>query len=129
MSIRYKKIDGEPVSIAWYRILKRARRKGVRFIVRDGHRSLAEQTILRRLYEAGKGALAAIPSPFAPHIRTGRLDHALDIGPDPASVQRLIRYLNSRGLRARLTVPGEWWHIEADPNRLKALARRIARRI
>lgn len=128
MAIRYKDFDGEPVSIAWHRVLTRARQKGVKFTIRDGHRTMAEQAFLRRLYLAGRGALAAVPSIFAPHIRTGRPDHALDVGPDPASVQRLIRFLNSRGLQARLTVPGEWWHVEANPNRLVAFARRIARR-
>jgi hypothetical protein len=128
MAVRYKNFDGKPVSAAWHRVLTRARKKGVRFSVTSGHRTLAEQQRLYDLWRAGKGNLAAFPSNNAPHIRTGRPDHAIDFGPDPQSVQRLLKYLNSRALGGRLTVPGEWWHVEVKANVLVDLARRIGRR-
>lgn len=126
MAIRYKNFDGKPVSVAWHRVLTRARKKGIKFSVTSGHRTFAEQARLRRLFEQGRGPLAAIPSRNAPHIRSGRPDHAIDFGPDPESVRRLLRFLNSRALGGRLTVPGEWWHVEVQAGRLVNLARRIA---
>lgn len=134
MAIRYKKFDGELVSVAWHRVLTRARQKGVRFSVTDGHRTFAEQQALFDQNMVRPGVpkpgrpLTAVPSRNAPHIRTGRPDHAIDFGPDPRAVQRLLHYLNSRALRGRLTVPGEWWHVEVQANRLVDLARRILRR-
>jgi hypothetical protein len=128
MAVRYKNFDGKPVSVAWHRVLTRARENGVDFKVTSGHRTFAEQRRLYDLWRAGKGNLAAFPSHSAPHIRTGRPDHAIDFGPDPAAVQRLIKYLNRRRLGSRLTVPGEWWHVEVQNSRLVELARRILAR-
>jgi hypothetical protein len=135
MAVRYKRFDGKPVSVAWYRVLTRARQKGVQFSVTSGHRTLTEQQALfsQNMVRAGVPKpgrpLTAVPSRTAPHIRTGRPDHAIDFGPDPQSVLRLMKFLNSRALGGRLTVPGEWWHVEVRANRLVELARRIAARL
>jgi LAS superfamily LD-carboxypeptidase LdcB len=128
--VRYRLFDGKPVSIAWHRVLTRARKKGVKFTVTSGHRTFVQQRYLYEGWRAGRPGfnLAAKPSHSAPHIRTGRPDHAIDFGPDPESVQRLLKFLNSRALRGRLTVPGEWWHVEVEPGRLTNLARRILAR-
>lgn len=128
MAVRYKNFDGKPVSVAWHRVLTRARANGVNFSVTSGHRTITEQDLLYRRYKRGQGPVAAYPSNNAPHIRTGRPDHAIDFGPDPASVQRLLKYLNHRALLGKLTVPGEWWHVEVQSNRLVDLARRIQAR-
>jgi hypothetical protein len=136
MAIRYKEFDGKKVSIAWYRVLKRMRKHGVPFRVNSGHRTLREQAALFRQnmqFVGGRWVpkpgrpLTAFPSPFAPHIRLGRADHAIDFGTTPSMVDRVQRYLNSRGLKARETVAGEWWHVEVDRGRLVNLARRILR--
>lgn len=126
---RYKTFDGKPVSVAWHRVLTRARKKGVDFSVTSGHRTLKEQAYLysgwiRRLPGFN---LAAFPSPNAPHIRVGRADHAIDFGPDPESVNKLVWWLNQNGreLGARFTVSGEWWHVEVRQDRLRRLAHRI----
>lgn len=128
MSVRYKNFDGKPVSIAWHRVLTRARKNGVRFSITSGHRTFAEQRALYDLWKSGRGNLAAVPSNDAPHIRTGRSDHAIDFGPDPQAVRGLLHYLNSRALGGRLTVPGEWWHVEVKNGKLVELARRIQAR-
>lgn len=132
MRVRYKTFDGKPVSVAWHRVLTRARQKGIRFSVTSGHRTLREQAYLyqgwiRRLPGFN---LAAFPSPNAPHIRVGRADHAIDFGPDPEAVRELVAYLNRHGreLGARFTVAGEWWHVEVRQDRLRRLAARIQRR-
>ena len=123
--IRYKNFDGKQVSVAWHRVLTKMRQNGVPFTVVSGHRTMAEQWRLYRLWKAGRGNLAAFPSPTAPHIRTGRADHAIDFGRSDTEVNRVQRYLDSRGLKARETVIGEWWHVEVDGAALKDLARRI----
>jgi hypothetical protein len=130
MAVRYKTFDGKPVSVAWHRVLTRARANGVRFTVTSGHRTFTQQQYLYDGWKARRPGfnLAAFPSHSAPHIRTGRPDHAIDFGPDPQAVQRLLKYLNSRALGGRLTVPGEWWHVEVNNGRLVELARRIQAR-
>jgi hypothetical protein len=136
LAVRYKRFDGKPVSVAWHRVLTRARNKGVRFRLNSGHRTFAEQQALFDQNMVAPGVpkpgrpLTAVPSHAAPHIRTGRADHALDVGPDPASAQNLARWLNARGrlLGARFTVPGEWWHIEVRLSALGRLAQRILER-
>lgn len=125
MAVRYRRLDGELLSVAWYRVLVRARKNGVPFSITDGKRTMYQQLVLWRLWKAGRGNLAAFPSPTAPHIRVGRADHAIDFGPNARAVDRVVHYLNSRGLRARRPVPGEWWHVEVDGRALKNLARRI----
>lgn len=110
MPVQYRSIDGELVSSQWYTVLRDLRAAGVRFTVTEGKRTFARQRQLRQLYLNGRGALAAIPSHNAPHIRTGRFDHANDFG-NAAGVMYALR---RRGIRCALTVPGERWHVEAN---------------
>lgn len=114
MAVTYRRFDGERVSDLWYPLLRDARAAGVTFVVRDGQRTFAEQRYLRRGWDLRLPgfALAAKPSHTAPHIRTGRRDHALDIGSSPAHVQRLRQWAKAQGVTLTLTVRGEWWHIE-----------------
>jgi hypothetical protein len=130
--------DGHRVSEAWFHVLTAARRDGVHFVLNSGQRTMAEQQHLYGLYRAGKGNLAAKPSPTAPHIRVGRQDHALDVRWDDGGRERLQRWLRSKGVETALTVPGEPWHVEAistaallaagerlRPPRFTALERRL----
>ncbi|ADB50160.1 glycoside hydrolase family protein [Conexibacter woesei] len=121
--------DGHRVSDDWFDVLSGARRAGVAFRLNSGRRTFAEQQRLYDLWRAGVGALAAVPSHTAPHIRTGRQDHALDIdqfaGVGTAGVRAWLR---GEGLATTLTVPGEGWHVEADSaTALQRVARRLAR--
>lgn len=119
MAVRYVPIDGERVSAEWLVVLLAMRRDGVRFNVNEGHRTLARQTYFWNLYRSGRGNLAAYPSPNAPHIRSGRIDHAIDFWNDSA----VMGWLSREGLQPRRTVRGESWHIEVPAVRLRQYAR------
>lgn len=116
MAVRYVPIDNESVSQEWYSVLKAMRADGVRFNVNEGHRTMARQWYFWRLYKSGRGNLAAYPSPWAPHIRTGRIDHAIDFSNDVA----VFTWLSRKGLNPRRTVRGESWHIEVSAAELRA---------
>jgi len=115
-------IDNERVSAEWLAVLKDMRAAGVTFNVNEGHRTFARQLELYRLYRSGRGNLAAYPSPWAPHIRTGRIDHAIDFSNDSA----VFAWLQRAGLRPVRTVRGESWHIEVPADRLRAYKPRLA---
>lgn len=119
MQVRYLPIDGELVSEQWFVVLRDMRADGVDFNVNEGHRTMARQWYFWNLYQSGQGNLAAYPSANAPHIRTGRLDHAIDFGNDAAVFAWLARH----GLRPARTVSGESWHIECPVDALVAYAR------
>lgn len=122
MTVTYKPIDGEHVSKEWLSVLSDMRADGVRFNVNEGHRTMARQWYFWRLYRSGAGAIAAFPSPFAPHIRTGRIDHAIDFSNDPA----VFAWLQAHGLNP--TRPVRWpngsvresWHIEVSASALRS---------
>jgi murein L,D-transpeptidase YcbB/YkuD len=119
MTVVYKPIDGELVSAEWYAVLTKMRSEGVQFHVNEGHRTMARQAQLYALYRAGRGALAAVPSPYAPHIRTGRIDHAIDFNGAAGVIAWLHR---NGGSSAYLAVPGESWHVEVSAAQLRSMA-------
>lgn len=112
MGIAYVPIDGEVVSVPWFRILDAARRSGQwQGRVNEGHRTMARQQWLydhRGRADLGIGSIVARPSPNAPHIRVGRLDHAVDV----TDSQGLINFAARHGIRLERTVSGESWHLE-----------------
>lgn len=114
--VKYMQMDGRAVSQEWYSVLKAMRADGVAFHVNQGHRTIAEQWYFWNLYRSGRGNLAAYPSPFAPHVRTGRIDHAIDFGNDYA----VFHWLQNHGLQPARTVRGESWHIECPAKLLRA---------
>lgn len=106
-----QRFDGNRVSNEHYYVLRAAREVGdVEFRLNDGNRTLGEQ---RYLY-THQPPLAAFPSPWAPHIRVGRSDHALDIDQWVGDGVRAFVAWCKRvlGLAWAWTVPGEGWHIE-----------------
>lgn len=125
-----RSFDGQRVSEDWFSVLTAVRRGGVAFRLNSGRRTFAEQQRLHDLWRAGVGALAAVPSHAAPHIRTGREDHALDVDMHVGAGTAGVRaWLSAHGLATSLTVPGEGWHVEADSAaELHAAARRLGRR-
>lgn len=109
--------DREKVSRVWAVVL-RDMRKDIWFDLNEGHRTLARQTQLvaeKGVWSPSNPTGAARPSPTAPHIRTGRFDHALDVDNDVG----VFSWLSRKGLQPARTVPGESWHIEC-PARLLA---------
>lgn len=126
MSGVYQTYAGRRVSRPWLIVLRAADQAGVRFNVTSGHRTFAEQTALYRLYRQGRGNLAAAPAHTAPHIRTGRIDHAIDVNALDGGADRLVSWLRRQGVRATKPVRGEAWHIEAPAADLERLAGRLA---
>jgi GH24 family phage-related lysozyme (muramidase) len=126
--------DGRRVSGPWKRILTEARAHGVRFLLTSGRRTLAEQTSLfhqnmqlvrgRWVQRPGR-PLTAFPSPTAPHIRTGRPDHALDVNALDGGENRLQHWLANHDVISTNPVPGEPWHLEAPAGDLRRLSDRI----
>lgn len=125
MGVVYLPIDGEAVSREWHVVLVDMRRDGVRFNVNEGKRSLSRQQYFWNCGPSGccccnNCNLAARPSPFAPHIRVGRIDHAIDFSND----SEVFAWLKRAGLQPARTVRGESWHIEVPASRLRAYARK-----
>lgn len=132
MAVKYVDYYGHLVSQEWDIVLRAADRAKVKFHLNSGHRTMAEQ---RKLFNQNMRMvhgqwvprpgrpLTAIPSPTAPHIRIGRIDHALDI--DAPGVDKFIKFCAKHGLKLRKTVPGEAWHVEADANQLAVVARKL----
>jgi hypothetical protein len=110
------------LSTQWAAVLRRADNT-VDFTINSGHRTFAQQQALYDQNMIAPGVpkpnhpLTAVPSHSAPHIRTDRPDHALDVNSRDGGEQRLQNWLNShRGVRARgravNTVTNEAWHLE-----------------
>lgn len=128
--------NGKKVSKVWHRILTEADRQRVGFTVTSGHRTEDEQRALfnqnmhrvngRWVPKPGR-PLTAWPSPTAPHIRTGRPDHALDVNSRDGGEARLERWIESQGAHIEWmnTVPGEPWHGEVSREDLMRLYRKF----
>ena len=120
--VEYLMIDGEMVSKELHAVLTDMRRDVV-FTVLEGKRTMARQRYFRMCYETQScngGNLAAKPSPWAPHIRVGRIDHAIDFSNDGA----VFRWLANNGLNPVRTVRGESWHIEVTSANLRAYVKK-----
>jgi GH24 family phage-related lysozyme (muramidase) len=124
MAVTYRKMyfdsdDREMVSNQWFVLLYNIHKHAdIEFNVNEGHRTMARQAELvaeKGLWHPTRNRTgAAAPSSTAPHIRTGRPDHAIDVDGAPALIQAAAR----RGVTLRRTVPGEPWHLEADTAQL-----------
>lgn len=130
MTVRYRQFDDERVSEEWGVVLDAAVRAGV--IVpgdlNDGNRTMAEQRArvdAQGVWSPANPHGAALPSPTAPHIRTGRFDHAIDVENLNGAAGRLAAWLRKQGARAAFTVPGEPWHIEVPAADLAKLAEQL----
>jgi hypothetical protein len=126
-AIEYRRWDEDDrVSAQWHDVLAAARRDGVAFVVTDGHRTLAEQADRFAVFQRDGHPVAARPSATAPHIRTGRPDHAIDVNALDGGAARLAAWLRRKGAGATFPVPREPWHIEVPRADLERLARRVS---
>ena len=135
MAAHYVRFAKVRVSGRWNVVLRRARKAGVRFRVNSGHRTMREQMRLFRQnmqFVGGRWVprpgkpLTAFPNPFAPHIRSGRAAHALDVDMFYGDgVQGLVAWLRKHGAHPKFTVPGEGWHIELSARDLRMLWRKF----
>lgn len=128
------RIDGHRVSPEWHDVLSAARADHVQFVLNSGQRTMSEQLALYVQNMSGGRPrpgrpLTARPTPWAPHIRVGRPDHALDVSTLDGGETDLQRWLERRGATVTNPVPGEPWHLEIpqpDLLRLAADARAVA---
>lgn len=125
MAVPYRKLyfesaDHEKVSNQWFVLLYNIHTyTDIDFEVTEGHRTMERQQELvdqQGVWSPTNQHGAARPSATAPHIRTGRPDHAIDVG---RGADALIYAASRRGVTLRRTVPGEPWHLEADKAQLE----------
>jgi hypothetical protein len=128
MAVTYRPFRGKTVSREWAIVLAAAADEGVRFTLNSGHRTMAEQQHLvdtQGLWSTSNPHGAAAPSATAPHIRTGRADHALDVDHVDGSADRLAAWLRSKGTHPGFPVSTENWHLELPGHELGRLARQL----
>jgi hypothetical protein len=88
----------------------------------EGRRTMPEQWHFWR----NQPPPAAFPSPFAPHIKRGQPNHAIDA--DDGPVDRLAAFYSGQGVPVAFNVGGEPWHMDCLSGiKLVAAARRIRR--
>lgn len=120
--VKYRKLyfnsrDHEMVSEQWFTLLYNLHRAHVHFNVNEGHRTKGRQQELideKGLWSPSNPRGAAAVSDNAPHIRTGRHDHAIDFD----GADAVIRAAGRRGVTVRRTISTEPWHLEADASEL-----------
>lgn len=125
MEVTYVALRGKTVSREWAAVLTAAARE-VAFSLDSGHRTMAEQQALYNHFLAVGSPLAARPSANAPHIRLGRIDHAIDVNSLDGGAKRLAIWLHGKGAHPTFPVPGEAWHIEVPAAELATLARTLS---
>jgi hypothetical protein len=122
------RFDGRKVSTSWDIVLTHARRMGVRFELDSGRRTMTEQWALWRNYRKYGRPVAAFPNPNAPHIRTGRQAHAIDVNSLDGGETRLEHFLRKEGLHPTNPVRDESWHLEVPESSLRRYAQKVRAR-
>jgi hypothetical protein len=95
----------------------------VDFGINEARRDYARQQYFFGCFQCqccNNGNLAARPSPFAPHIRSGRIDHAIDF----ANPDGVVVWLARHGLQPSRPVRGENWHVEVPASKLREFAKK-----
>jgi hypothetical protein len=125
MSVTYVGLRGKTVSREWAAVLTAAAHD-VAFMLDSGHRTMDEQQRLYGEYLRVGRPLAARPAANAPHIRLGRIDHAIDVNALDGGAARLAAWLRRKGAQVAFPVPGEPWHVEVPAADLSRLAAQYA---
>lgn len=134
MAVKYKRLefksrDNELVSMPWFVLLFMIDRRKVSFNVNEGHRTKARQQELINqygLYDAVHNPTGAAPvSDNAPHIRTGRFDHAVDFD----NAIAVILEARKLGVVLNRPITTEDWHVEADAEDLMLFYKKNRRRV
>jgi hypothetical protein len=106
--------NGKRVSWPHKVILDDLERRGILKFINSGQRTMAEQTKLwleKGQYHPIKNPDgAAFPNPFAPHIKKGKLNHAIDI--NDGTSDRVAAAYRDLGVPAVFNVSTEPWHID-----------------
>lgn len=132
MAATYFPYSGCQVSGQWRTVLRAADRAQVGFSLNSGHRTFEQQqelydAYLRYLNGGPWAPKAAKPSHDAPHIWTGRPNHAIDVTSVDGGESRLQRFLESQGVWVDVinNVAGEPWHMFVPAEDLARLARKL----
>jgi hypothetical protein len=129
MTVIYRPFRGKSVSREWAVVLNAAAEAGVSFQLNSGHRTMAEQQRLVDQLGVFNAVTnphgAARPSATAPHIRVGRIDHALDVDDNDGSADRLAAWLRGKGAHPAFPIGSEPWHLELPADELRALSRTL----
>lgn len=124
---------GKPMSRQWHRLLLDVHAKHhVRAEVDSAHRTMSEQLALVRqkgVWSSSNPHGAAFPTLWAPHIRVGRADHAIDFNDNSGNRADVQHAAAQLGVTLTQTVPGEPWHLEANRRQLRRYAKRRAKEI
>lgn len=110
----YISADREEASLPWYVLLVKMFEKGDIGNVNEAKRTRARQEELVRqkgVWSPSNPFGAARYSPQAPHIREGRVDHAIDVNTSGAFITRAAKL----GIRLYRAVSTEEWHLEVHP--------------
>lgn len=109
----------------WY-ICSEAVRKGIITPqdLNEGKRTMLEQWWFYR----NQPPLAAFPSPWAPHIKKGFNNHAIDCNSLNNAVKRLADFYKSLGIPVAFNVAGEAWHMDVLSHwKVRKAAKKIKR--
>lgn len=98
------------LSNAQYTICTEAIRRGIiePEDLNENQRTMAEQWA----FWNNQPPLAAFPSPFAPHIKKGFSNQAVDANSFNGASARLEKFYRSLGIPVAHNVPGEAWHMD-----------------
>jgi hypothetical protein len=88
----------------------------------ENKRTMAEQWHFWR----NQPPLAAFPSPRAPHIKSGKVNQAMDGNTHNGAIRRLADFYRSLDISVAFNVPGESWHMDVLSSRA---VRRAAKKI
>lgn len=111
-------INGTRVSWPHYVILKEAEKRNIinNDDPNEGRRTMGEQWGFYRIYLRDGKPKAAFPTPWAPHIKVGRTNHALDVDA-PHPNEALAAFYRSLGVPVVHNVAGEPWHMDFPDER------------
>lgn len=131
MPVHYVKLefasrDHEHVSRQWFYLLRDLHEDGVQFNVNEGHRTMKRQRVLVRLkgaFSASNPTGAAAPSRTAPHIRTGKPNHAIDFD----NAAGVVSAAGKRGVRLYRPISTEPWHVDPDAGDLRRYYLKVRR--
>lgn len=134
MAVKYHRLnfssrDHERVSGVWLVLLwDITHHDHVHYNVNEGHRTMARQAELVRekgLWSPSNPTGAAAPSPTAPHIRSGRFDHANDFD----NAEGVRQAAHHRGVTINFPLAREPWHGDPDHDELLRYYRKNHRRV
>jgi peptidoglycan hydrolase-like protein with peptidoglycan-binding domain len=111
---------------AQYTICTEAIRRGIidPEDLNENKRTMREQWAFYR----NQPPLAAYPSPRAPHIKSGRVNQAMDGNTHNGAIQRLADFYRSLDIPVSFNVPGEKWHMDVlSSSAVRRAAKKIRR--